>query len=186
MSRVRIGTCSGPADAAIVRSMFAAHGIESVVGGELHANMLGGLGGGLIALDITVAEDDAEAAVELLREFREGESEAPPESADTESESDETDAADSGPDLTFDRRKRTGIALLLAVCISFGTAHMYARAWSWGFGLLLVEVGGFVRMATNPSQGAMLVFGAILTDAIGAFWRIRSGSKPTLPVARTR
>ena len=77
MQRVRIGTCHNPADASLVRLMLSAHDIESVVSGEQHANLLGGLGGGLIQLDIWVAADDAEQASELLRELREGTHEEP-------------------------------------------------------------------------------------------------------------
>jgi hypothetical protein len=190
-SRVRIGTCSGPSDAALVRAMLSAHGIDSVVGGEHHANLLGGLGGGLIALDITVAEDDAEQAVGLLREYREGslddadEPDEPEEHDEPAPGSDEDDpAGDSGPDLRFERRKRVGAALLLAVCISFGTAHMYARAWAWGFALAAVEIFAFSWMVKSSNYGGLLLLGCVLTDAIGAVRRIHRTVRVQLPTAR--
>jgi len=188
MSRVRIGNCTGPADAAIVRAMLSAHGIEAVVGGELHANMLGGLGGALISLDITVAEEDAEQAVGLLKEFREDEQASSAGNPADVRDADEPDmdAADSSPDLRIEQRKRTGVALLLAFCITFGTAHMYARAWAWGFGLAILEVIAFTRLGQQPTYGAVLFAGCILTDAIGAIWRIRAENKTQLPTARVR
>ncbi|MBS1123201.1 MAG: hypothetical protein H6Q90_5429 [Deltaproteobacteria bacterium] len=175
-----------------MRAMLAAHDIESVVGGELHANLLGGLGGGLIALDITVAEDDADQAVALLREYREGTAGAPDDAADEPEPGDDPEdaAGDSGPDLRFERRKRVGAALLLAVCISFGTAHMYARAWAWGVALAAVEVFAFAWMARSPTYGALLLFTCVLTDAIGAVQRINRTiarqTRANLPVARVR
>jgi hypothetical protein len=70
-SRVRIGTCSGPAEAAFVRSVFDAHDLPVLISGEQHASVLGGLGG-FVRLDIFVAEQDAEDAAALLRDIREG------------------------------------------------------------------------------------------------------------------
>jgi Putative prokaryotic signal transducing protein len=69
--RARIGTCSGLADAALVRSVFSAHGIHVVVGSEHHAGVLTGLGGGFVSLDIWVDEGDREDAMALLRDLRE-------------------------------------------------------------------------------------------------------------------
>jgi hypothetical protein len=69
--RVKIGTCSGPAEAAFVRSVFDAHEIPVVINGEMHASAMGGLGG-FVRLDIFVDQDDAEDALALLRDIREG------------------------------------------------------------------------------------------------------------------
>lgn len=176
--RVRIGACHGPADAAVVRAMLSAHGIESVVGGEMHANMLGGLGGPLIALDITVAAEDAEEAVALLREFR-------ADVAATPAEHEELDADDSAPDLRFEQRKRTGVALLLAFCITFGTAHFYARHWVRGLMLAVLEIVAFTWLGHARAQGGTLLAACIVADAVGAIWSIKAAAKTNLPVART-
>src|SRR3954466_16343190 len=69
--RVRIGTCSGPAEAAFVRSVFDAHELPVVINGEMHASTMGGLGG-FVQLDIRVDAGDAEDAVALLRDIRGG------------------------------------------------------------------------------------------------------------------
>src|SRR5512144_2607043 len=81
-SRIRIGTCSGVADAALVRSVFGAHGIHVVIGAEGHAGVLGGLGGSFLSLDIFVAEADAEEAVALLHDIRGGDREDPDDPGD--------------------------------------------------------------------------------------------------------
>ncbi len=196
-TRVRIGICTGPADAALVRAMLAAHDIDSVVGGEHHANLLGGLGGALIALDITVAEDDAEEAVQLLREYREGgaadagdAAQDDDDAADDSAEPDESMALDTGAELGFERRKQIGAAMLLAVCISFGTAHMYARAWKRGVILAAVEIGAFSWVVQGQKYGALLVLGCVFTDAVGAIRQInrtlKSRARASLPVARVR
>jgi Putative prokaryotic signal transducing protein len=71
-NRVRIGTCSGPAEAAFVRSVFDAHELPVVINGEMHASTMGGLGG-FVRLDIFVDQDDAEQAIALLEDIRQGE-----------------------------------------------------------------------------------------------------------------
>src|ERR1044071_7283763 len=70
-NRVRIGTCSGPAEAAFVRSVFDAHELPVIINGEMHASTMGGLAG-FVRLDILVAEDDAEEAGALLHDIRAG------------------------------------------------------------------------------------------------------------------
>lgn len=70
-NRVRIGTCSGPAEAAFVRSVFDAHELPVVINGEMHASTMGGLGG-FVQLDIFVDGEDAEDAVALLHDIRAG------------------------------------------------------------------------------------------------------------------
>jgi hypothetical protein len=70
-NRAKIGTCSGPAEAAFVRSVFDAHQLPVVINGEMHASAMGGLGG-FIRLDILVDREDAEDAAALLRDIRAG------------------------------------------------------------------------------------------------------------------
>lgn len=71
-NRVKIGTCSGPAEAAFVRSVFDAHDLPVIINGEMHASAMGGLAG-FVPLNILVDEDDAEEAAALLRDIRQGE-----------------------------------------------------------------------------------------------------------------
>ncbi len=70
MSRVRIGTCSGLADAAVVRAALEAHDIPVVINAEQHASMLGGLGGSFVPLHIFVDDSDAEDAAAILAKMR--------------------------------------------------------------------------------------------------------------------
>ncbi|HET7499489.1 MAG TPA: DUF2007 domain-containing protein [Kofleriaceae bacterium] len=243
MSRVRIGTCSGPADAALLRSMFSAHGIPVVIGAENHASMLGGLGGAFLSLDIWVDEADREEAEALLHELHE--QAATPEGDDEDDGDDENDdendddRADSGdrtddprafqrtagasghgrldgPDdeddddrdsageparasvrrlrpgpvdslqLRIERRRRTGIVLLLGCFLTFGTAHMFTRAWVRGIALAGLEVLGFMYLGVQPEVGGSLVGAAIVTDVLGALWRVRSAARSALPEARVR
>jgi len=195
--RVRIGICTGPSDAAVVRAMLSAHGIESVVGGEHHANLLGGLGGALIALDITVAAEDGDEAFALLTEFRNGEvgvGDAPEEGDEPDAADDDVDQTDhpepqpddSAPDLRFDQRKRIGVALLLAACVTFGTAHMFVRAWGMGVLLAAIEIAALGLVINQHRAGGFVILGCVLFDAIGAVWRIRAAARTNLPVARVR
>lgn len=70
MRRVRIGTCGGPAEAALVRAALDAHDIPVLINAEQHASMLGGLGGAFVPLHIYVDEADATEAAALLRDLR--------------------------------------------------------------------------------------------------------------------
>jgi hypothetical protein len=70
-NRVKIGTCSGPAEASFVRSVFDAHELPVVINGEMHAYAMGGLGG-FVRLEIFVDRDDADDAIALLNDIRAG------------------------------------------------------------------------------------------------------------------
>ncbi|MEO7732340.1 MAG: DUF2007 domain-containing protein [Kofleriaceae bacterium] len=191
--RVRIGTYSGPADAALVRSMFSAHGIDVVVGAENHAGMLAGLGGGFLSLDIWVDEEASEEATALLRDLRERDEGAAPSADDDED--DEYDGDETGeswraaPVATVhqrvEQRRRTAVALLLGCCITFGTAHMFTGAWRRGVALAAVELVGILQAGAGHTLGGVAAVAAILVDLGGAIRRIRA-RRPLLPVARVR
>jgi hypothetical protein len=149
-NRVRIGTGAGPADAAFIRSVFEAHELQVVISGENHAGMFAGLGG-FISLDILVAEDDAEEAVGLLRDIREGDHAALDDAPEAEADEHDDDLADERADADGvwghhadepagtgdrlvpqgpfdDRRRRTGIVLVLGVVFGVrGRAHVHTR-----------------------------------------------------------
>ena len=79
------------------------------------------------------------------------------------------------------------VALLLAFCISLGTAHMFTRAWLRGVALAGLELLGIASMHAGSMAGALLIAAAILGDAIGAVSRIyKQLPMPALPVARVR
>jgi hypothetical protein len=187
MGRVRIGTCSGPADAALVRAAFAAHDIHVVIGAEQHAGMLGGLGGSFLSLDIWVDDQDAEEAIALLRDVRgEGPDDAAEHAAEEPLPEDWNDEDDAAPvEQRIARRRGIGLVLLLGCCITFGTGHIATGAWGRGIALGVLEVLGFNTMRTDPALGGAMVGGAILLDLIGAMIRVHS-RKPELPEARVR
>ena len=190
--RVCIGSCVGPADAAVVRAMLAGHGIASVVTGEQHANVLGGLGGGLISLEIWVAATDAEQASELLKEFRGQTGDdliGPEEGGEADDDDDDEDEDDDAPvEVRVERRKRTGVALLLGACITFGAAHMYAGAWMRGIALAALDIVAIRFLASEFTAAAAGVWiGSIVADIFGAAYVIRATTKRTeLPTATLR
>jgi hypothetical protein len=202
VSRVRIGTCSGLADAALVRSIFTAHDIDVVVGTEHHAGVLTGLGGGFVSLDIWIDEEDREEALALLHDLRdpdlrcgaENENEDEDEDGKGHDQDAGNDAAGARPDardapgdslhLRIDRRRRTAVVLLLGSCITFGTAHMFTRAWMRGIMLAAVEIIGLMHVWNRHAAGGGIIASAVLADMIGALWRVRAAPPPALPVAR--
>ena len=180
MSRVRIGTCANPAEAALVRAAFDAHGTPVVINAEQHASMLGGLGGAFVPLHIYVAEEDREQAEALLRELNSGEP-ALDEEADADGDADEPGA--SQVHARVERRKRSGVVMLLALCVTFGTAHMYMGAWFRGLALAGGEILSFRYLATDPKLGAAMLAGCLLFDLVGAMLLVR-GMRVKLPEAR--
>jgi hypothetical protein len=219
-NRVQIGTCSGPAEAAFVRSVFDAHDLPVIINGEMHASAMGGLAG-FVPLNILVDEDDAEDAAALLRDIRQGEhavsdgdeppddehaasrEEAPPEAPDSDELADAAGVWDSRGDATaakpppagsgftpttgFDtRRRRTGVVLLLAVVLGFGSAHMSTGAWGRGIAIAAFNVAGFGYAVSGDFRlGGWLLFAARFADLFGALWRVwsqpghgRSGGTP--------
>ena len=175
--------------------MFSAHGIAVIVGAENHAGLLAGLGGGFLSLDIWVDEEDSEEAEALLRDLRERN-----ESSDVDDDDDDDDLDERGDDaagepgaratagnslhLRIDRRRRTGVVLLLGCCITFGTAHMFSRAWMRGITLAAVEVVGLMQLWSGHEIGGLAVAAAIVVDLIGALWRVRAAPRSALPRAR--
>lgn len=179
--RVRIGACANPAEATLLRSLFAAHDIPVAIGGEEHASMMGGLGS-FITLDISVAAEDAERASELLADFK---SSAPVADDGDDEEDDEDYKDDIGNRL--ERRKRIGVAIALAFMITLGTAHLSAGALKRALALAAIEIYGFTLLAhRGPWPSAALIGGAILYDAIGSVMILRKRFSRQLPAARVR
>lgn len=185
MGRVRIGTCSGPADAALVRSVFDAHEIPIVINAEQHASVLGGLGGAFVPLHIYVDEEYAEDAAALLADLHARE--APdPELPDEEEDADESTRDEVPVDLVVARRRRTMIALLLGLSVTFGAAHASTGAWFRALALAGLEAFAIRHLvAGNTDLGTFLLIATVATDLIGAIWRART-FRPAIPMARVR
>ena len=178
--RVRIGQAANPAEATLVRSLFDAHGIAVAINGEQHAAMLGGLGGGFISLDITVDSDDAERARDLLAELQ-----AQPAERDDPDDHDD----DDGDDVTLrlERRKRIGIAVMLAVFISFGTAHLSAGAYKRALALAICQIIAIRELVVATGPLPAICFAAVvLFDLIDAIRIINHKFALRIPVARVR
>lgn len=88
--------------------------------------------------------------------------------------------------LQIDRRRRTGIALLLGCCVTFGTAHMFTRAWLRGIALGALELVGILQVAAGHRAGTIAIVGAVAADVIGAVWRVWAAPASALPEARLR
>jgi Putative prokaryotic signal transducing protein len=181
--RVRIGQAANPAEATLLRSLFDAHGIAVAINGENHAAMLGGLGGAFISLDISVAAADAERARELLAEFHAA---APTAEAATDDEDDDNNHDDLT--LRLERRKRIGIAVMLGVFVSFGTAHLSAGAFKRALAIAILEIVAIRELVVHPGPwpGAAMFAGAILFDLIDAIRIINITFARRIPAARVR
>jgi hypothetical protein len=183
--------------------MFSAHGIAVVIGAEHHASLLGPLGGSFLSLDIWVDEADREEAVALLRDLREhdeaaesGDGASGIDDVDVAGEADEagrsgaedgtTDDPGSSVQMILDRRRRTGAVLLLGGIVTFGSAHMFTRAWLRGMTLAAVEIAGILQLQDGHAIGGGVIAAAILTDVIGALRRVWAAPAAALPAARIR
>jgi hypothetical protein len=185
--------------------MFDAHGIAVIVGAQHHAGLLAGLGGSFVSLDIWVAGEDRDDALALLRDLHEpvpgdgdGDGDGDPD-GDIPAEGGpgnselataiialDLDESDGDVRWRIDRRRRTGIVLLLSCCLTFGTGHMFARAWPHGFALAVLELIGVMQLWAGNQLGGIAVAVAIAADLVGAMWRVRAPVPPGLPVARLR
>lgn len=114
MGRVSIGTCSGPADAALVKAAFAAHHIPVLINAEQHASMLAGLGGAFVPLHIFVDSERAEEAAALLADLRARERAVEPEAEPPEEDDDDRELAAEAV-ARASRRSRNGILLLIVL-----------------------------------------------------------------------
>jgi hypothetical protein len=157
-----------------VRAAFEAHDIAVFINAEQQANVLGGMGGVFVPLHVYVAEEDAEEARALFGEL-EAQANEPIEHEEPD---DDDEPGASGVHARVDRRKRTGVVLLLAMCITFGTAHMYTGAWLRGLGLAGLEIYAFRTMVHDQRLGGALLVACILTDLIGALWNLRQSRVP--------
>jgi hypothetical protein len=205
-SRVRIATCRDHAEAAVITSALRSHGIHVFVNGEASATMFS-WAAAAIALDVWVDRDEADEALALIRELREGgeaqladdvqpadDTGAPVdelEAAEAAAEAEERALAAGEPDtLTrLGKRKRTALALAVGLFIGHGTAHMSARAWKRGLVLAAVQVLGWRTLFTgNPQAGAAIVVATIAMDLVGALLHIAQTApdEPPLPTATLR
>jgi hypothetical protein len=75
--------------------------------------------------------------------------------------------------------------MLLAVCVTFGTAHMYMGAWLRGIALAGGEILAFRYLAVDPKVGGALLAGCVLFDLIGGMLLVRA-TRAKLPEARVR
>ncbi len=180
--RVRIGTCADPADAALVRSVFSARGIGVVIGAEHHASLLGPIGSAFLSLDIWVASEDAEEAAALLRDLREGGPAAGGEPAAAPPDDEDDHELEYERRIRTEQRRGVGLALLLGCFVTFGTAHMVTGAWARGLVLATIEVVGIRYLVLGEKLGTAIILAAVITDLIGALWRLRR--RRTLPTAR--
>jgi putative signal transducing protein len=185
--RVRIGTCANPADAAFVRSMFAARGIDVVIAAEHHASLLGAIGSSFLSLDIWVAAAEAEDASALLRDLRESHADAD-QATDAQSDADATGIDDDAAyvQARTEQRQRTGLAILLACFLTFGTGHMVAGAWLRGIVLAAIETVGIRVLIRGDRAGALIIVAAVAADLIGALWRLHAMYRVSLPTATLR
>ncbi|HEX2691003.1 MAG TPA: DUF2007 domain-containing protein [Kofleriaceae bacterium] len=167
--RVKIGTCSGPAEAAFVRSVFDAHELPVVINGEMHASTMGGLGG-FVRLDIFVDSEDAEDAAALLRDIRTGDHAVSEddELPDGDHARPEGDEVPDGPESderadaegVWNARRATGaLAISPAARAAVPTTGFDFRRRRTGIILLLSVMAGFgtAHMATGAwGRGVLL------------------------------
>ncbi len=179
---VRVATCHDPAEATVIRSVLEAHGIDAIIPGEQSAS----LGTAVVGFRTHVFVDagDAETATELIAQLRDGGGQMDSEDEDEDERDDEGALATTDVAVTVDRRVRMGATVLLALVITFGTAHMSTGAWKRGVAFAAIELVGILRVAAGDRWGAGLVAAAILADLVGAVLRVHARGAPAkLPTA---
>ena len=180
--RVWVGTCAGPRDVMLVRSLFSAHDIPLVISGEHHFTLYPWYVGAY-RTDVFVGAADAEDAAALLAGSRSGEhtvldnfdsaASATEHRADTSSSS---GVPPLGAPLhpwsvvPTDRWHQAGMALLFGMIAGFGAAHFYyTRAWVRGLALAIIQLG-VTRVLDGQMDVLDLVILARVADVVGALW----------------
>jgi len=183
--RVWVGTCTGPRDLLLVRSLFKAHDIPVVISGEHHFTLLPWYLGAF-RTDVFAGAADAEDAAALLAASRSGEQTLHDNSDNPEHPSENRDHAsdvqpiDSPPHargvVATDRWHQAGIALLFGMITGFGAAHFYyTRAWVRGLALALVQLSA-TKLLGHSMSALGLVILARLVDVVGALWLLWYGT----------
>jgi hypothetical protein len=184
-SLVAIRTCHDGVEAQVLRGLLEDHEIRVFIQGENHRAQLG-IMGPYIELKLMVPASQAELALEVLRDaeseigrlspatddasegqlsFAEGEGALSTSFEPTAETLPATDAPSR--EAPFTDRRRAAVAVLLAVTLTFGTGHMYARAWRRGFTLAALEIAALALLGASPELGASLFLLTIVYDAIG-------------------
>jgi hypothetical protein len=154
--------CADLTEASLLRAFLASAGMDCFVQGEHHAGMMPGPYGAEAQVNVLVGEAELEKAEKLLELFRAG-TPAVAEDGEDAAIQDES-PEDSRP--RYDRR--AGVAVVLAVALSLGTGHFYARAWKRGLLILIAELAAFGLMAADHPAGGWLLAAAYFGDLFGA------------------
>lgn len=171
-----------------LRSMFTARGIAIVIGAEHHASLFGAMNNSFLSLDIWVDAEDGDEAIALLSDLRNrtpGGADGT-ESPDEDDEDDEDDQPGEPMHVQLERRRRTAVVLLLGLFFTFGTAHMYTRAWLRGLALAAIEIAGLWQIVHHHEAGGFAIMTAVVVDVVGATWRVRASRNAQLPAAHAR
>lgn len=177
--RVWVGTCAGPRDVVLVRSLFNAHDIPVLISGE-HYFTLGPWYVGAFRTDVFAGAADAEDAAALLADSRSGERTVLDESGSPGSATEPRDHASDVPPIgspphpwaivPTDRWYQAGMALLFGMITGFGAAHFYyTRAWVRGCALALVQLSA-IKVLGRSTDALGLVMLARFVDVVGALW----------------
>lgn len=186
----------------MITAALRSHGIHVFVNGEASSTMFS-WAAAAIALDVWVDREEADEALALIRELREGgeaqladdvrpadDTGAPVDELEEAEAEERALAADQPDTLTrLGKRKRMALAVAVGLFIGHGTAHMSARAWKRGFVLAAVQILGWRTLLTgDPRMGAAIVVATIAMDLIGALLHIAATApaEPPLPTATVR
>lgn len=182
--RVWVGTCTGPSDVMLVRSLFDAHDIPVVISGE-HFCLLHPWYVGAFRTDVFASAGDAADAATLLADSRSGvhtmagESGIPHRAIENRDRASDVQLIGSPPhpwgSVPTDRRHQAGIALLFGMISGFGAAHFYyTRAWLRGLALALVQLSA-TRVVGHSLHALGLVILARIVDVVGVLWLLWFG-----------
>lgn len=179
---VPLTTCRDDAEVIGIRSVLEAEGIRVFVQGEHHRAVTGRLFGAMVELRVFVQRADLENARELLEEVEYAEH-LPPDNVEADpkdrslqrflEEHDEASEPLVEPDLPKNLSpRRSWVAVLIALFVPFGIAHLYARRPGRALVLFVLLVMTFALKFTFANVWLVRVV-LVSLDAIGAVLAIR-------------
>jgi|GEM_PF-1859136 len=183
---VPLTTCRDDAEVIGVRSLLESEGIRVFVQGEHHRAVTGQMFGAMVELRVHVPRKDLDEARELLEEIEYAEH-LPPEKTDADpkdrslqrflEEHDEESAPLVEPDLPKNLSpRRPWVAVVIALFIPLGLAHLYARRPGRALILFVLLVTTFAMKFTfaNVWVVRLVLMGL---DAFGAVHAIKQDRK---------
>jgi len=180
---VTVARYADPISAQMAVDVLRQEGIVATAPGVGHSGVLGAAGSVMLQIVVQVRQSDALAATELLEALEEGgevvDEDAPeelraPRVEDTHASSGEGPYRDTEGELPLSADRKSSVGISVALFLTFGAGHFYAREKAAAVLLSLMEVSAlFLAFGSHSSAPMMLVPAVMAVDVFGVPGAVR-------------